>query len=104
MQTYDSVHQPGRIATTKPPVEGEQTRFLLAPTVRLRYVSPMRAGQEKPDCDEPLEPQLNSALTKAETTANPQRFCPNCSSELKESRCKLSCPTCDFYLSCSDFY
>lgn len=35
---------------------------------------------------------------------DPGRFCPNCSTELKESRCKLSCPKCGFYLSCSDFY
>jgi hypothetical protein len=34
----------------------------------------------------------------------PERFCPNCSAELKESRCKLSCAVCGFYLSCSDFY
>src|SRR5579863_2204208 len=34
----------------------------------------------------------------------PERFCPNCSAELKEQRCKLSCPQCGFYLSCSDFY
>jgi hypothetical protein len=32
------------------------------------------------------------------------RFCPNCSAELTEHRCKLSCPGCGFYLSCSDFY
>lgn len=36
--------------------------------------------------------------------ADPAMFCPNCGSEMRESRCKLKCPTCGFFLSCSDFY
>lgn len=34
----------------------------------------------------------------------PVRFCPNCSGELTEHRCKLRCERCGFYLSCSDYY
>ncbi len=36
--------------------------------------------------------------------ADPARFCPTCGSEMRESRCKLKCETCGFFLSCSDFY
>jgi hypothetical protein len=32
------------------------------------------------------------------------RTCPNCGARLKESRCKLLCPRCHYYMSCSDYY
>jgi len=58
---------------------------------------------------EPVSGPIASGTLKsaAELTAidcGAARFCPNCSAELQEHRCKLSCPRCGFYLSCSDFY
>jgi hypothetical protein len=31
-------------------------------------------------------------------------FCPSCSARLEESRCKLVCRTCGYFMSCADFY
>jgi len=31
-------------------------------------------------------------------------YCPRCSARLRERSCKLICPGCGYYMSCSDFY
>ncbi|MFM8418611.1 MAG: hypothetical protein ACKOEQ_00615 [Verrucomicrobiota bacterium] len=31
------------------------------------------------------------------------RWCPRCSHELHNERCKLRCPRCHYFMSCSDF-
>jgi predicted amidophosphoribosyltransferase len=38
------------------------------------------------------------------TTEHHSVFCPTCSSRLEDSRCKLICRTCGYFLSCADFY
>jgi hypothetical protein len=49
----------------------------------------------------------SDVATKTEPKAKPvdvSRYCPTCGSEMRESRCKLKCEICGFFLSCSDFY
>jgi len=31
-------------------------------------------------------------------------YCPRCSARLAARSCKLICPDCGYYMSCSDFY
>ncbi|MGA2483118.1 MAG: hypothetical protein ABSF92_08370 [Candidatus Acidiferrales bacterium] len=37
-------------------------------------------------------------------TEEPSRYCPVCSQPLAANHCKLVCPICGYYMSCSDYY
>lgn len=51
-------------------------------------VTPSPGSSPRPDGEEPGEPW---------------RWCPRCSHELHNERCKLRCPRCHYFMSCSDF-
>jgi hypothetical protein len=39
-----------------------------------------------------------------EDAAQAMNYCPRCSMRLASRSCKLICPGCGYYMSCSDFY
>jgi hypothetical protein len=79
-------------------------KFLLVSAARSRYVSRMSDATARRTHPKNSQAESKDALPLTPKALHPEKFCPNCSSELKENRCKLSCPQCGFYLSCSDFY
>ncbi len=76
---------------------GEPAAKLLSLLGRLCYkVGPRmqmsKAQREPAPLDAPARP------------ANASEYCPVCSERLEPRSCKLICPSCGYYMSCSDFY
>jgi hypothetical protein len=42
-------------------------------------------------------------LPAAESVNEYWRWCPRCGHELHNEKCKLRCPRCHYFMSCSDF-
>jgi hypothetical protein len=61
------------------------------------------AREWAPPSAQPMEAPDACALTQ-DRAAEAMKTCPVCSARLQEHRCKLLCPTCGYFLSCSDFY
>jgi len=47
---------------------------------------------------EPAQPQ-----PAAEPRPEPMLYCPNCARQLEPRSCKLRCPDCGYFMSCSDY-
>ncbi len=64
---------------------------------RVQLVRPAESAESPPDAGKvqrgkEREPQLAMS------------YCPRCSARLAARSCKLICPSCGYYMSCSDFY
>jgi len=51
-----------------------------------------------------MTPQTEGEAIPAPEDAEPMLYCPVCSRRLAESKCKLFCEQCGYYMSCADYY
>ena len=86
------------MSQSKPLLPRTQDAFLRAFDALTGLHFRKKAMAEKPHLD------LSASESKPLKPVDASRYCPNCGSEMAESRCKLKCETCGFFLSCSDFY
>jgi hypothetical protein len=48
-------------------------------------------------------PETCPASSSKNISGEHWRFCPQCGHELINEKCKLRCPRCHYFMSCSDF-
>jgi hypothetical protein len=63
-----------------------------------RLDSPDKKKTETPASDE-----VCPAPSEKNVSGEHWRFCPQCGHELINEKCKLRCPRCHYFMSCSDF-
>lgn len=51
----------------------------------------------------PKEQNAGCVIDSAEGPGEYWRWCPRCGHELHNEKCKLRCPRCHYFMSCSDF-
>jgi len=55
----------------------------------------------------PAAEKLRTTVQGSGTEAKTEfalEYCPRCSARLAARSCKMICPGCGYYMSCSDFY
>jgi hypothetical protein len=70
--------------------------FSLAPEAVRHYLARMAMNELDTGEGSRGEPVKLEGAGVRLWAGHPERFCPNCSAELKENRCKLSCLSCGF--------
>jgi len=60
----------------------------------------MKKPETKPDR---AEHEMCSPISDLENSGEHWRYCPQCGHELINEKCKLRCPRCHYFMSCSDF-
>ena len=60
---------------------------------------------ELPPPDRSVTPPAapTDAMPAKDSPGEPWRWCPRCGHELHNEKCKLRCPRCHYFMSCSDF-
>jgi hypothetical protein len=50
-----------------------------------------------------MSDELSHDDKSAQPNELPAQFCPVCSAKLESRRCKMVCPRCGYFMSCSEF-
>jgi hypothetical protein len=56
------------------------------------------------DPNESAAAEVGPTACPLEKTEHLCVYCPTCGTRLEDSRCKLICRLCGYFLSCADFY
>jgi tRNA(Ile2) C34 agmatinyltransferase TiaS len=49
-------------------------------------------------------PEEADQRLEAVEAEHPSHYCPACDERLEDRGCKLKCPKCGYFMSCSDFH